>query len=160
MERRTERPKNTKYVCLGGRRMQPRGFRTGRLGREQQMVQLSATRCSCIAILWNSLVSFAAITLCVASKRVMPKVSVYFIIDWVQKLFYTPSCGSSAYRPGAKRIKNSSYSTLSRRLIPSVAKVKSVYLTKYHAVKTYPLLHSAPHHEDALGEWTYSWINS
>jgi len=26
-------------------------FRTGRLEREQQMVQLSATRCSCIAIL-------------------------------------------------------------------------------------------------------------
>jgi hypothetical protein len=28
------------------------------------MVQLSATRCSCIAILWVSLVSFAAITYC------------------------------------------------------------------------------------------------
>jgi hypothetical protein len=34
------------------------------------MVQPSATRCSCIAILWFSLVSFAAITLCVASQRV------------------------------------------------------------------------------------------
>jgi hypothetical protein len=32
------------------------------------MVQLSAT--SCIAILWVSLVSFAAITLCVASQWV------------------------------------------------------------------------------------------
>jgi hypothetical protein len=28
-----------------------KSFRTGRLGRELQMVQLSATRCSCIAIL-------------------------------------------------------------------------------------------------------------
>jgi hypothetical protein len=27
-------------------------FRTGRLERELQMIQLSATRCSCIAILW------------------------------------------------------------------------------------------------------------
>jgi len=30
--------------------------------RELQVVQLSATRCSCIAILWVSLASFAAIT--------------------------------------------------------------------------------------------------
>jgi hypothetical protein len=44
-----------------------KSFRTGRLERELQMVQLSATRYSCIAILWVSLVCFAAITLCVAS---------------------------------------------------------------------------------------------
>jgi hypothetical protein len=43
-------------------------FRTGHV--ELQMVQLFATRCSCIAILWVSLVSFSAITLCVASRRV------------------------------------------------------------------------------------------
>jgi hypothetical protein len=43
---------------------------TGRLERELQMVQLCATRCSCIAILWASLVSFAAIALRVASQRV------------------------------------------------------------------------------------------
>jgi hypothetical protein len=41
------------------------------LERELHMVQLSATRCSCIAILWVSLVSFAAITLCVASQRIV-----------------------------------------------------------------------------------------
>jgi hypothetical protein len=35
------------------------------------MVQLSATKCSCIAILWVSLVSFDAITLCVVSQRVL-----------------------------------------------------------------------------------------
>jgi len=45
-----------------------KSFRTGRLERELQMVQLSATECSCIAILWVSLVSFAATTLCVASQ--------------------------------------------------------------------------------------------
>jgi hypothetical protein len=46
-----------------------KSFRTGRLERELQMVQLSATIFSCIAILWVSLVSFAAITPCVASQR-------------------------------------------------------------------------------------------
>jgi hypothetical protein len=35
-----------------------KSFRTGRLERQLQMVQLSATRCSCITILWVSLVSF------------------------------------------------------------------------------------------------------
>jgi hypothetical protein len=34
------------------------------------MVEISAKRCSCIAILLVSLVSFAATTLCVASQRV------------------------------------------------------------------------------------------
>jgi hypothetical protein len=37
--------------------------------RELQIVQLSATRYSCFAILWASLVSFAAIILCVASQQ-------------------------------------------------------------------------------------------
>jgi hypothetical protein len=40
-----------------------KSFGTGRLERELQMSQLSATRCSCIAVLCISLVSFAAITL-------------------------------------------------------------------------------------------------
>jgi hypothetical protein len=53
-----------------------KSFRTGRLERELQMVQLSATRCSCIA-LWVSLLSFATITLRIASQRVTPKVSVH-----------------------------------------------------------------------------------
>jgi hypothetical protein len=57
------------------------------------MVQLSATRCSCIAILRVSLVGFVAITLCVASQRVILKVSVYFVIDSVRKLLDTPSYG-------------------------------------------------------------------
>jgi hypothetical protein len=65
-------------------------FQTGRLERELQMVQPSATRCSCIAILWVSLVSSASITLCVASQRVFI-VAIYFFIDWVRKLLDTPS---------------------------------------------------------------------
>jgi hypothetical protein len=63
-------------------------FRTGRLERELQMVQLPATRCSCIAILSVSIVSFAVITLCAVSQRVF---IVYFVIDSVRKLLDTPS---------------------------------------------------------------------
>jgi hypothetical protein len=47
-----------------------KSFQTGHLERELQMVQLSAIRCSYSAILWVSLVSFAAITLCIASQQV------------------------------------------------------------------------------------------
>jgi hypothetical protein len=65
-----------------------KSFRTGRLERELQMVQLSATRCSCIVILRVSVVSFAAITLYVASQRVFVVV-VYFVIKSVRKLLDT-----------------------------------------------------------------------
>jgi hypothetical protein len=64
---------------------------TGLLERELQMVQLSATMCSCIAILLVSLVSFAAITLCVASQRVFIVAVVYFVIDPVRKILDIPS---------------------------------------------------------------------
>jgi hypothetical protein len=67
----------------------PRSFRTGRLERELQMVQLSATRCSCDTILWVSLARFAAITLCVAPQRMF--IVVYFVIETVRKLLDTPS---------------------------------------------------------------------
>jgi hypothetical protein len=56
-----------------------KSFRTGRLERELQMVPLSATSCSCIAILWVSVVSFATVTLCIASQRLISKVRVYFL---------------------------------------------------------------------------------
>jgi hypothetical protein len=51
------------------------------------MVQLSATRCSCITILCVSPVGFAAITPCVASQRVF--IVVYFFMTqsgnfWIQ----------------------------------------------------------------------------
>jgi hypothetical protein len=36
-------------------------------------------------------VSFATITLCVASQKVVPKVSLYFVIDSVQRFLDTPS---------------------------------------------------------------------
>jgi hypothetical protein len=65
-------------------------FRTCRLERELQIVQLSVTKCSCMAILCVSPVSFAAITLCVASQRVF-NVVVYFVIDSIRKLLDTPS---------------------------------------------------------------------
>jgi len=46
-----------------------KSFRTGRLERGLQTVQISVTTCSCIAILWISLVSFVAVTLCIACQR-------------------------------------------------------------------------------------------
>jgi hypothetical protein len=114
-----------------------KSFRTGRLERGLHMVQLSTTRCSCIAILWVSLVSFAAITLHFASQRVFIFVNIYFVIDSVRKRLYTHSyfhCGSS---------KSEIYFLCSAmqaptRCIPSYhMKVKSLCLTNHHAMKTY-----------------------
>jgi hypothetical protein len=68
-----------------------KSFRTGRLVQEIQIVQLSAIRCSCIAILRVNLVSFASITFCVASERMFIVVSMYFVIDSVRKFLDTPS---------------------------------------------------------------------
>jgi hypothetical protein len=68
----------------------PKSFRTGRVERELQMVQLSVTRCSYIAIFWVSLASSAAIILCVASLWVF--IVVYFVIDSVRQLLDTASC--------------------------------------------------------------------
>jgi hypothetical protein len=73
-----------------------KSFRTGRLERELHMVKFSAIRCSGIAIVWVSLVSFAAIVFCVASQRVfiiivVVVVVVYFVIDSVRKLLDTTS---------------------------------------------------------------------
>jgi hypothetical protein len=69
-----------------------KSFRTARLERELQMVQVSATSCSCIVILWYSLVTFDAITLLIALQRVfIVIVAVYFFIDSVRKLLDTPS---------------------------------------------------------------------
>jgi hypothetical protein len=67
-----------------------KNYRTGRLELQLQMIQLSATRCSCIAILCVSLVSFVAIILCVTSQRVFIVVSVYFVIDSVRKIWIHP----------------------------------------------------------------------
>jgi len=67
-----------------------KNFRTGHLERELQMVELSTTKCSCIAILWVSLVNFTAITLYVAPQRVfIVAVVVYFVMTqsgnfWIQ----------------------------------------------------------------------------
>jgi hypothetical protein len=56
-----------------------------------QNVQLSAARYSYIAILWVSLVGFAAVTLCIASQRMFIVVSVYFISNSVRKRLDTTS---------------------------------------------------------------------
>jgi len=90
-----------------------KSFRTGLLECKLQMVQLSTTRCSCIAILWVSLVSFTAIPsvllpseclllllFCVVFQRVFVVVIVYFVIDSVRKLLDTPSYLSKTYPQG------------------------------------------------------------
>jgi hypothetical protein len=61
-----------------------KSFRTGRLKRELQM-PLGAF---VTAILWVSVVSFADITLCVASQRVF--IVVCFVMDSVRKLLNVP----------------------------------------------------------------------
>jgi hypothetical protein len=68
-----------------------KSFRTVRLERELQIVQLSITRCSCIDVLWVSLVSFASVTLWRGQQWVIQKVRVHFVIDSVRKLLDTPS---------------------------------------------------------------------
>jgi hypothetical protein len=69
------------------------------------MVQLSTTRCSCIAILRVSLVSFAIIALCVAAQRVLIVVIVYFVIDALRKLLDTPwyICWEQKWHKGKQR---------------------------------------------------------
>jgi hypothetical protein len=95
-----------------------KSFRTGLLEQELQMVQLSATRCSCFAILWVSIVSFAATTLCVASQRVFIVVSVYFVIDSVRKLLNTPSSTSFLATSSHVGRKCACWSTADVRLFP------------------------------------------
>jgi hypothetical protein len=58
-----------------------KSFRSSRVERELQMVQFPATRCSCIAILWVILTSFAVISLCVASQWVF--IIIVVVIDFV-----------------------------------------------------------------------------
>jgi hypothetical protein len=78
-------------------------FQTGRLERELQMVQLSATRCSCIAVLRVSLMSFAVITLCVASQRMF--IVAYLVMTqsgnfWIHTIMSNDvECGAYSYEP-------------------------------------------------------------
>jgi hypothetical protein len=76
------------YVSLS------KSSRTGRLERDLRMVQLSATTCSFIAILWVSLVCFASVIICVPSQRVF----VVFISlstqsgnFWIHPRMFTPN---------------------------------------------------------------------
>jgi hypothetical protein len=97
--------RSTVSICSDKYEGVSKSFRTGHLERELQMVQLSATVCSCNAILWVSLVSFAAITLCVVSQWLIPKVSVYFVTDSLRKLLDTPLY----MEPGAESLFRSHY---------------------------------------------------
>jgi hypothetical protein len=85
IELRSSRPQPSDYGVS-------KSFRTSLLERELQMVQLFATKCSCIAVLRVSVASFAAITLCVASQRVFvvdvnfvtsPETFGYTLVYWL-----------------------------------------------------------------------------
>jgi hypothetical protein len=65
-----------------------KSFRTGRLERELQMLQLCVAKCSCIAILWVRLVGFPVKTLCVASQRVF--IVVYFVTTQSENFWIYP----------------------------------------------------------------------
>jgi hypothetical protein len=60
----------------------PKSFRNGGLERELEMVQISAMRCSCIVILWVSLVGFAAITFVLLLNECL--LLLLFISLWTQ----------------------------------------------------------------------------
>jgi hypothetical protein len=154
-----------------------KSFRTGCLKEELQLVQLSATKCSFIAILWVSLMSFATMTLCVASQRVFVVVVVVvvdFVIDSVRKLLNIASyCILTSlhllnYNEMTWCVIICSLPDIIRAMkwrmrwvryvarIGEVNKVKvkvqlCLLLTKYHFMKTYLLFNQAQCHKDVLG---------
>jgi hypothetical protein len=75
-----------------------KSFWTGCLDWELQIVQLSATSCSCIAILWVNLVSFAAITLCVASQQVFVYCCKHMFHYWLSPETFGYTLLSFKYR--------------------------------------------------------------
>jgi hypothetical protein len=96
-----------------------KSFQTGRPERELQMVRLSATTCSCIAILWVSLVSFAAIILCVASHRVFIIVVVYFVMTqsgnfWIHPRMLNSSSDVAVLAVGLKKVSFKQFSNTAR----------------------------------------------
>jgi hypothetical protein len=62
-----------------------------------QMIQLSATMCICIAILWVIIVSFASIIRCVASQRVF--VVVISLSTQSGNFWIHPRMGELRYSP-------------------------------------------------------------
>jgi len=80
-----------------------KSFRTGRLELELQVVQLSATRCSCIAILWVSLLRFATITLCVASQPVFIVVSIYSLSTQSGNVWIHPRISSVYFKESRRK---------------------------------------------------------
>jgi len=76
---------------IKGRRVYPKVSRLAAWSQNCQWYQLSATRWSCIAILGVSLVSFAAIFLCVASQRVLVVVLSISLSAQSGNFWITPS---------------------------------------------------------------------
>jgi hypothetical protein len=130
-----------------------RSFRTGRLQRVRQMVQLSANRCSCISVLWFSLVSFAAMILYVASRVFIVVVVVYFV-DSVRKLLdtssYTLQCSSASLGP---------VYPFSRLELTSPPSIRLHGMVKVKG-KVVPVLQLSTTPWKRIGEWKYSSTHS
>jgi len=115
-----------------------KSFWTGHLEQDLQMVRLSATRCSCIAILWVSLATFAAITLCVSSQWVF--VVVYFLVDSVQKLLDTPLYSACLGQQISESLTLFNISSSAIKMVPFKWYVtKSTKLLPYFQYLTYNL---------------------
>jgi hypothetical protein len=99
------------------------------------------TRQSCIAILWVSLVSFATITLCVASQPGFIVLSIYFVIHSLRKLLDTPSYLCL----GIPSILNQTKILYALSLLPCVYMPRPFHLLRLdrlnqYLVKLYPLI--------------------
>jgi len=75
-------------------------------------------------------VSFAAITLCIASRQVFIVVVVYFVIDSVRKLLDTPSCMSLVCRYVRLCVITTNHSLLT---VPNVNKIPYVDFSDRYA---------------------------
>jgi len=95
-----------KFTCAIGKSEYEgvsKSFRTGLLGRELQLVQLSDTWCSCIATLWVSLVSFyrhnplccfsTSVYFCLYRYRLSPETFGYTFVLWNRWLRFHPEDG-------------------------------------------------------------------
>jgi hypothetical protein len=145
-----------------------RSFQTGCLEWELQTVQLSATRCSYIAILWVSLVSFATITLCAAYQWVF--VAVHFVIDSVQKLLDIPLSVIKTWPKFSRKplslftdqssicyISISSHTTSSYTLLQLITKQKTANLIQFPGLikLCHQLTCSLEYQDFTLLEWEF-----
>jgi hypothetical protein len=94
------------------------------------MVQLSATRCGCIATLWVSLASFAAITLCVASQRVFCCCCCFCFCLFRYGLS-PETCGYAPYSPSVSGHENTAPRVCFVIIVITISRRKFPFLLQY-----------------------------